>query len=338
MEQLTFHGPGLLRWEHVPEPTLSTPRSALVRPVAVAACDLDGALMESRVPLAGPFPLGHEFVGVVVEVGTAVATLEAGQRVSVPFQISCGECKRCRTGLTANCEAVPPLSSYGLGTFGGLRWGGALSDLVEVPFADAMALPVPDGIAPHSLASLSDNMADAYRTVSSTNPGDEVLVVGGGSIGLYAAGLAVGRGAGVTYLDTSADRCMIAERLGAEVELRELTRPIRPRPLVVHTSGDPAQLANALLSTDHGGTCVDTSVFFNASVSLPLLSMYGRGVTFRTGRPHVRAVMPALLAEITSGRFDPAPVTSEIVDFVHAVEALAAPGTKVVLVRSDELG
>lgn len=333
MEHLTYHGPGLLRWEQVPEPRLRSARSALVRPLAVAACDLDAALMDSRVQLAGPFPLGHEFIAVVTEVGEDVETIQVGERVSVPSQISCGHCERCIRGLTANCRAVPPLSSYGLGTLGGLQWGGALSDLVSVPFADAMALPVPDGLAVEDLASLSENMPDAYRTISSAEAGDDILVVGGGSIGLYATGLAQARGAHVTYVDISEDRCALAERLGAHVEHRRLTGPTEPRPLVVHTSADAVQLRNAVLSTDHGGRCVDTGIFFTSDVSLPLLGMYGTGMTFDTGRAHVRADMPAVLAEITAGRFDPSVITTQVVDFADAADALRVPTTKLVLKR-----
>ena len=332
MQQLTFHGPGLLRWESVPEPTLSGPKAALVRPIAVAGCDLDTALMQSRVPLPGPFPLGHEFVGEVVEVGADVS-LREGQRVAVPFQISCGECRRCRAGLTANCETVPPRASYGLGVIGGLEWGGALTDLVEVPFADAMMVEVPEDLAPAHLASLSDNMPDAYRAVSSAGAGDEVLVVGGGSIGLYATALAIGRGARVTYVDSAEARCEIAQSLGADVEHGELSRPSSPRSLVVHTSADAAQLRNAVLSTDHGGTCVDTGIYFTASVPLPMLEMYGTGVTLTTGRAHARRDMDAVLAEITAGRFDPSAVTTVVADWADAAEAFATPTTKVVVTR-----
>jgi alcohol dehydrogenase len=286
------------------------------------------------VQLAGPFPLGHEFIAIVVEVGEDVEMIRVGDRVSIPSQISCGQCERCIRGLTANCQAVPPLSAYGLGALGGLEWGGALSDLVSVPFADAMALPVPDGLAAEALASLSDNMSDAYRTIAPAGAGDEILVVGGGSIGLYATGFACARGAHVTYLDTSEDRCTLAERLGAHVEHRRLTGPTQPRPLVVHTSADAVQLRNAVLSTDHGGRCVDTGIFFTSAVSLPLLGMYGTGMTFETGRAHVRAEMPAVLTEITAGCFDPSAVTTRVVDFADAADAFLVPTTKLVLTRA----
>ena len=76
-----------------------------------------------------------------------MTSVAAGDRVVVPFQISCGECERCLAGLTGDCRAVRPGSMYGFGAFGG-EWGGLLSDLVRVPFADAMLVPLPAGIAP----------------------------------------------------------------------------------------------------------------------------------------------------------------------------------------------
>ena len=101
---------------------------ALVRLVAVATCDLDAEIIAGWTPFAGPFAFGHEFVAEVLEVGSDVHHVCPGQLAVVPFQISCGECARCRRGLTANCTAVPNLSMYG---FGGNR-GGALSDVVRV--------------------------------------------------------------------------------------------------------------------------------------------------------------------------------------------------------------
>src|SRR2546423_543822 len=82
--------------------------AALVRPVAVATCDIDTGLIHGLVPFPGPFPLGHEGVGDVVEVGGEVTTVAVGQRVIIPFQVSCGRCTRCSRGLTASCERVAP--------------------------------------------------------------------------------------------------------------------------------------------------------------------------------------------------------------------------------------
>src|SRR5947208_700 len=179
MRQVTFIEPGRLEWWDVDEPSLEGGGEALVEPLAVATCDLDTAIVAGRAPFQGPFPFGHECVARVVE--TAVAGEggpEAGALVSVPFQVSCGECDACRRGHTGNCTAVPRMSMYGLGQLGG-NWGGFLSDRVRVPFARAMLTPLPEGVSPESAASVSDNLADAWRTVGpqlEAEPGAEVLV------------------------------------------------------------------------------------------------------------------------------------------------------------------
>jgi threonine dehydrogenase-like Zn-dependent dehydrogenase len=135
------------------------------RPLAVATCDIDTGLIHGRVPFPGPFPLGHERVGEVVEVGREVTTVAVGQRVIIPFQISCGCCARCSRGLSASCERVDFGAMYGLEPFGG-PWRGFLSDVVRVPWADQMPVPLPDGVDPVAVASLSDNIPDRWRTVA----------------------------------------------------------------------------------------------------------------------------------------------------------------------------
>src|SRR5215218_6219658 len=120
--------PGVLRQRrpsaHSPAGDSGDARDALVRPLAVATCDLDAPIIAGRTPYEPPIAVGHECVAEVVEA--ADAGLERGTLVSVPFQISCGACERCHRGLTGNCKSVPFLSMYGFGSFGG-DWGGFLS-------------------------------------------------------------------------------------------------------------------------------------------------------------------------------------------------------------------
>ena len=178
-------------------------------------------MVRGVMPLELPFAFGHECVAEVAEVGDAVSSVKPGDLVSVPFQISCGECARCRAGHTGNCDAVPRLSTYGM-PFGEQRFGGFLSDAAKVPFADAMLVPVPEGIEPAAVASLSDNIPDAWRTVApplAEKPGAPVLIcMGAGSIALYATALA--RALGAERVDVvggrDADR-ELAEQLGANL-------------------------------------------------------------------------------------------------------------------------
>jgi threonine dehydrogenase-like Zn-dependent dehydrogenase len=338
MRRLLLDGPATLHWEDAPDPVLET-EGALVRPLAVATCDLDVAVLTGRYSLPGPYPLGHEGVAEVVEVGASVRSVRPGDVVIVPFQISCGECAPCRQGRTGNCAAHPMMSTYGLGQLGGLGWGGFLADLVAVPHADAMLVALPAGLDPVAVASASDNLPDAWRTVGpqlAATPGADVLVVGGDhgswSIGLYAAGMAVVLGAGrVVYSDPDPGRLAMAEAVGATPLPGPPPRKAGSFPVTVDASGDPDGLRCALHSTAPDGTCT-SSALYPTDVALPLLAMYSRGLTFRTGRVHARAVLPAVLDVLGSG-FDPSLVTATVASFDDATDALAAPLGKTVLTR-----
>lgn len=339
MKRLIFDGPGALHWEDGPEPVLDAPAQALVRPIAVATCDLDPAVLQGRFPLQGPYPFGHEGVGEVVAVGADVRTVVPGDRVVVPFQISCGDCPACLRGRTGNCTSHPFMSTYGLGAMGGLEWGGLWADLVRIPHADAMLVPLPAGVDPVTVASASDNIPDAYRAVApqlADNPGAEVLILGGpaaSSIGLYAAGLAVALGASRTvYLDTDPDRLKLAAQLGAEaLEGPSDTRAGR-FPIVVEAAGGRKALVAAINATANDGWCTSVSVQAQ-DVSLPLLGMYSRCCTFHTGRAHVRPVIPEVLALIAAARFDPTPVTTRIVPWADSLDALLDAPLKLIAVR-----
>ena len=230
-----------VEWRDVPDAELGGPGEALVRPLAVALCDLDHLMIHGQAPIPGEIALGHEQAGEVVAVGDAVADHRVGDLVSVPFQISCGACDFCRRGRTGDCETVPPQSMYGFGMVGG-DWGGALADLVRVPFADAMLVPVPEGIEPVSVASASDNVVDGWRTVAgplARRPGSPVLVVGGlaRSVGLYAVDAALALGAAsVTYLDGDPGRLAVAADLGAEVMEGPPSGRLGPFPVTVDAS------------------------------------------------------------------------------------------------------
>ena len=339
MQRLLLDGPGAVHWEEAPDPAL-TAGAAVVRPIAVATCDLDVGVLQGRFPLEGPYPFGHEGVAEVVDVADDVTSVAPGDRVVVPFQISCGGCEPCRRGRTGNCASHPPLSTYGLGTMGGLGWGGLLADLALVPHADAMLVPLPAGVDPVAVASASDNIPDGFRAVGpplAVDPGAEVLVVAGPggsrSIGLYAAGLAVALGASrVVYVDDDPAQRATAASLGAEVEEDPTRRKVGSFPVTVNAGGGEAHLRCALNSTAFDGTCTNVAVLLE-DPALPLFQMYSRCCTLHTGRAHVRPVIPEVLALVADGRFDPTPVTAQVVDWDAAAEALADPPLKLVVRR-----
>ena len=339
MEQLTFVGPRHLEWQEVPDPTLSTPQSALVRPVAVATCDLDLGIITGEAPLPGPFAFGHEFVGDVIAIGDEVRTTAIGRRVVVPFQINCGTCDPCTRGVTGSCAQVPLMASYGLAPFS-REYGGALSDLVEVPYADAMLVALPEGIDPAAAASVSDNVPDGWRAVApylADRPGAPVLVLGGaggGSVGLYAAAVAVALGSErVDYVDEDPDRLTVAASVGANPIPGPIAKRYGPYPITVNHTTEPTGLATALKSTEAGGTCTSTTVYFGRDITIPMLEMYTRGVTLTTSRVSARAAIPSVLDLMTSGRLHPELVTASVVDWADAADALTEHTHKTVVVR-----
>jgi len=336
MRQLTFVGSGRLEWQDVPEPELQSPGEAIVRPIAVARCDVDLPILSGFAPFRPPFAFGHEFVAEVLLVGENVREFQPGQKVVVWFQITCGECDRCRRGLTGSCVSVPVGAAYGFGARG--DWGGALSDLVRVPFADGMLAAVPDGIAPVSVAS-PDNLADGWRTVGpflEETPGASVLIVAGGalSVGLYAAAIACALGSRqVDYVDTDRERLDLAKSLGANPIEGPPPERLGPYPITVDTSANSAGLACTLKSVEPGGVCTSVGIYFAPETPVPLLHMYRTGVTFKTGRVNAQAETPHVLELVKSGRLHPERLTTKLAAWDDAAEAFVEPAVKVVVSR-----
>jgi threonine dehydrogenase-like Zn-dependent dehydrogenase len=227
---------------------------------------------------------------------------------------------------------------FGMAPLGG-EWGGFLSDLVRVPHADANLLRLrPDDDAA-VLASLSDNMPDAWRAVCgplARHPAAEVIVVGGmaASVGLYAVMFARALGAsGVRYVDEDPERCRLAETLGAVVLQEPPPRRLPRAAVTVDGSGTEAGLQCALRSTEAGGVCTTVAIYFGRPVPVPLLEMYTTGVTLETSRVMARPAMEPILALVRSGRVAPERVTSRTVSMDDAVDALLETPTKLVMVR-----
>ncbi len=340
MRQLTYAGPGDLAWWEVPAPTLTSDDAAIVRPLAVATCDLDALIIAGRSPFPAPFALGHECVAEVTEVGDRVTSVRPGQRVSVPFQISCGECASCKRGRTGSCQTVTPMATYGFGP-AVEQWGGFLSDSVLVPYAEHMLVAMPDGLDSTALASASDNISDAWRTVApglQENPGAAVLVVGGagpGSIGLYAVAIALALGSErVVYADSDERRLALAQSLGAEAVREPWPRRLGPFAITVDACGSQRGIELALLSCDNDATCTSAAIYFGEPPSLPLLQMYTRIVTFQTGRIHARSIMPHVLDLAARGELRPERIVTRTVGWSDAPAALAElDWTKLTIVR-----
>ncbi|HEY2632472.1 MAG TPA: alcohol dehydrogenase catalytic domain-containing protein [Solirubrobacteraceae bacterium] len=315
---------GRLRWHEVPAPAPAPPLGAVVHPIASSTCDMDCPVMLGATQIPLPLHPGHECVAEVVSVGEGVTTVSPGDRVIVPFQINCGVCSPCLAGRTGSCTGVPPLSMYGFGFAGGM-WGGAFSDLVAVPFADAMLVALPEGVDPVAAVSVADNVCDAYRHIGphlpallATEPDAEVLVLGATSkhslftpsCPLYTGLIALAMGAkSVCFADARRHVREHAERLGMHaVKPRELRR-MDPFPLVADVSA--ADLTTALGATAADGVC-SSSGGLHLHTRIPLLQMYIRNATLHLGRTHVRALIPAVLELMTDRGLRPELVTTRV--------------------------
>jgi alcohol dehydrogenase len=341
VQQLTYAEPGVMRWEQVPDPVLDDPRGALVAPLAVARCDLDMAMAAFGL-FPGPFAVGHEAVAEVTAIGADVASFEIGQRVLVPFQLSCGTCIACTERRFGACHSfrAPAGGAFGFGPAGGGH-GGAVADLLYVPAADHLLLPAPAGLPVDVLCTLPDNVVDAYRTVAGplqASPGAEVLIVGGAaqSIGLYAVAMAMALGSRrVRYVDVDQERGAAAEKLGAETTIHAGTWPRRfeRAPITVDNTGDEEGLACTLRSTDDYGYCTGVATHFTDTTSIPLLHMYTKGITFHVSRADSRRLLPDVIDLVASGRVDPAAVPTEVVPWEDAGRAWLQPAIKLVVTR-----
>jgi len=362
MRQLTYVGPGKIEWREVPEPQLEGPQEALVRPIAASRCDLDCTYLLRNFPklfrfgkwlgklnryfchlvseglFQGPFPIGHECVGEITALGEGVTGLKIGQKVAVPFQISCGECRNCRKGRSGACERYDRFDMLsGLGMNG--RWGGGFSDLLRIPHAQAMLVPIPEGVEPSSVASISDNLPDAWRGVGpflQEDPEQKVLILGGvaRSIGLYAAAMAVALGAPqVDYLDRSASRLSLAERVGAR-PLQASVRDFKGRyDLIVDATSMEEGLSCALRCLAPRGTVTLNGLYFQKKVRVPLAEAYLQGVHLRLGMPDAREAIPEILRLVQAGKFQPEKLTTRCAEWKDAAEALLDPSEKVVVAR-----
>lgn len=373
MQQLYYLKKQKLEWRDVPSPTLLGDGDALVRPIAAARCDLDIAFLlremtpALRIGLAlhiidplvkdtlgipafeGPFPYGHECVAEVIELGDDVAGLAVGDIVIVPFQLSCGHCTPCRVDLTAHCETDrhTPIRAFGFGQATG-DLGGMVTDFLRVPNAQHMLVKVPAGVAPATVASASDNIADGWRTVAPhlvKNPGAPVLVLGGRarSVSLYAVASAIALGSEqVDFVDSNDERLTIATSLGAraiklDTSYKKLmgSQSVRSGgyPITVDGSGAGIGLDFAIRSLASGGVCTTVAFYLRAGTAIPLWRMYVKGNSLITGLANVRADLPEILEAVRDGSLRPDLVTTLIADWNDAPDALLDPTTKVVLVR-----
>ena len=221
MRALVYHGPRKVSVDNVPDATIERPTDALVRITTTNICGSDLHMYEGRTDVEEGKVLGHENMGEVIEVGSAVDRVKVGDMVVLPFNIGCGFCKNCEAGLTGFCLTANPGNAgaaYGYADMG--PYNGGQAELLRVPWADWNALVLPEDAREKQAdyTMLSDILPTGYHgtELAQVGTGDSVVIWGAGPVGLMAAMSAQLRGADQVFVvDRQPDRLRLAEKLGA---------------------------------------------------------------------------------------------------------------------------
>jgi threonine dehydrogenase-like Zn-dependent dehydrogenase len=226
MRALTWQGKRDVEVRDVPDPTIQQPTDAIIKVTSTAICGSDLHLYEVLGPFLHPDDvLGHEMMGVVQEVGSQVSQIKVGDRVVIPFNISCGTCWMCSRGLFAQCETTQVREQgKGAALFGYTDLYGAVTggqaEYLRVPQAQFGPILVPDGVPDERMLYLSDILPTAWQGVqfADVEPGGTLAVIGLGPVGQLAARIALHQGvARVIGVDLVPERLALAQKHGVEV-------------------------------------------------------------------------------------------------------------------------
>lgn len=309
MRALVYHGPGRRSWEDVPEPVIHDPEDAVVRVDAVTICGTDLHILKGDVPTAEPPRiLGHEAVGTVLEVGSGVRQVRAGDRVLISCISACGRCRFCREARYGQCLG-------GGGWILGHRIDGTQAEMVRVPFADTSTHALPDTVSDESALMLADILPTSYEvgvTSGAVRPGDVVVIVGAGPIGLAAIITArLLTPSAIVVVDSAPARRDAAKQFGADVALdpgadvlgavKELTDGLGAD-VAVEAVGiaETFEMCTGLVRP--GGHVANVGVH-GGPATLHLESLWIRDITVTTGLVDTYTT-PTLLRMLASRRLD----------------------------------
>jgi len=339
---LTFQSNGHVSVETVDDPAVVEPADAVVRITMAAVCGSDLHILNAGEAF-GFQPggrLGHEFLGTVEEVGAGVRRFRRGDRVLVSAGVCCGECQWCREGLKASCERM---SMFGwaprLWRHGGEVQGGQ-SEFARVPLADGTLVKIPEGMAGREheakLLPLIDVMSTATHglVAGRLEPGDDVVVIGDGAVGLSAVHVARALGArSIVCLGHHPDRLAMAERLGANVTtaerdpeaIRELARGAtrgQGARVVVDSVSNTASMEAAHASVRAGGSiaCLGMDHFMGKVPAINWYDQFVRNISITGGLVHMNRYIPQLLKLAEAGAVDPSPMLTHPLPLADAAE------------------
>jgi threonine dehydrogenase-like Zn-dependent dehydrogenase len=342
MKALTFQATGDVKVIEVPKPAIKGPGDALIRVTLGAVCGTDLHILHGQTPMNKGAVLGHEFVGVVEEVGSEVKRFKPGDRIVPSFFTSCGVCALCRKGWFNQCVDK---GLFGHGEQGGL--GGGQSEYVVVPLADHSMEPIPDGLTDEQAIFVGDILATGFFGAerAEIKPGDVVAVIGAGPVGLMATMCAQLFGpARVFVVDMVDARLKMAQELGGIPINANEGRPIDViqestgglgADASIECVGLLATVETAIRSVRGGGTVSMVGLPSVKSGDFPYLRVWAKSLTFRSGWCNVQAYMRPLLDLIAAGRLKPDSIISHRMKLEDAEEAYrifdAREATKIVL-------
>jgi len=359
MRAMTYRGPYKLRVEEKDRPRIEHPNDAIVRVQLAAICGSDLHLYHGMMPdtrIGHTF--GHEFIGVVDEVGSSVQSLQVGDRVMVPFNIFCGSCWFCARGLYSNCHNVNANATavggiYGYShTTGG--YDGGQAEYVRVPFADVGPVKIPDWMHDEDAVLLTDAAATGYfgAQLGEIAEGDTVVVLGAGPVGLIAAQSAWLMGAGrVIVVDHLAERLEKArpmahaetldydehddivvelkrqtDHLGADVVIEAVGAEADGNCLM-HVAGaklklqggSPVALNWAIDGVRKGGTVAVVGAYGPVPNAVKFGDALNKGLTLRMNQTPVKRQWPRMFEHVRNGHLTP----REMVTHRFPLEAIA---------------
>ena len=310
MRALVYHGPGHKAWEGVPDPEIAGDGDAIVQVDAVTICGTDLHILKGDVPVVRPGRiLGHEAVGTIVKVNDGVRTRVPGDRVLVSCISACGTCRFCREGRYGQCLG-------GGGWILGHKIDGTQAEYVRVPFADTSTYPVPDGASDEEILMLADILPTGYEVGvlnGGVRPGDVVVVVGAGPVGLAAmAGAQLYSPSHIVAVDLSDARLEAAKHFGADVTVNnsghdplkvvhDLTGQLGAD-VTIEAVGTPATFELAVKLARPGGRIANVGVH-GAPATLHLEDEWIRNLTITTGLVDTYST-PTLMRLVTSGQTD----------------------------------
>lgn len=345
MLAMNYRGPFRVRVDQKPYPKILHPEDAIVRVTRSCICGSDLHLYHGLVPdTRVGMTFGHEFIGVVEEVGSAIEKLKIGDHVMVPFNISCGKCTFCKQELYGNCHESNSQATAVGGIFGYSHtaggYDGGQAEYVRVPYADVGPTVIPEWMDPDDAVLLTDVVPTGYQAaeMGGIQEGNTVVVFGAGPIGIMAAKCAWLFGAGrvivIDHLDYRLEfvekyaKCevynfksledpvafikKITDSLGADVCIDAVgaeaagstAQTLLGRKMLLQ-GGSATALHWAINAVKKGGIVSIVGVYGPIDTLIPLGNVVNKGLTIRANQASVKRLLPKMMEHVKAGRIDP---------------------------------